>query len=54
MVENGKGQGWRTENEDEGPCTITHEEEDNRRAAPAIAEGNEELNECQDEKNGFK
>jgi len=42
------------EYKDEGPCTITHEEEDNGSAAPATAEGNEELDECKDEKNGFK
>lgn len=49
-----KGQGWRTEYEDEGPCTVTHEEENNGGAAPATAKGNEELCECEDEKNGFK
>ena len=49
-----KGQQRRTEYEDESPCTITHEEENNGGAAPATAEGNEELDECEDEKNGFK
>src|SRR5258708_36853497 len=49
-----KGHGWRTEYEDEGPCAITYEEEDNGGAAPATAEGDQELDECKDEKNGFK
>jgi hypothetical protein len=44
----------RTENEDESPCTITHEDEDDGGAAPATAERNQELDECKDEKNGFK
>jgi hypothetical protein len=48
------GQGWRTEYENKGPCTITDEEEDNGSATPATAEGNEELDECKDEKNRFE
>jgi hypothetical protein len=51
MMMSSKG---RTEYEGESPCAITHEDEDDGGAAPAIVEGNQELDECKNEKNGFK
>jgi hypothetical protein len=44
----------RTKYEDESPCTITHEDEDDWGAAPATAKRNQELDDCKDEKDGFK
>jgi hypothetical protein len=54
MMETKKGKGWRTEYEDKGPCTITNKKKDDGGAAPATTKGNEELDECEDKKNGFK
>jgi hypothetical protein len=47
-------QEWRTEYEDESPCTVTDEEEYDGGAAPAIAEGNQELDESKDKKDSFE
>jgi hypothetical protein len=49
-----KSQGWLTEYENERPCAITHEEENDGCAAPATAERNHELDECKDKKDSLK
>ena len=44
----------RTEYEDEGPCTIAHEEVDDGGTAPAIAQRNQEFGEWEKKENCFK
>jgi hypothetical protein len=44
----------RTEDEDEGPCAVAHEEEENGRAAPAVTQRNDKLEKSEDEKDSFE
>jgi hypothetical protein len=44
----------RTEDQNEGPCAVAHEEEENGRAAPAVTQRNDELEKSEDEKDSFK
>jgi len=50
----GKKARIQTEYEHESPCTVADEEVDNGGAAPALAQSNQELDECEDKEDGFK
>ena len=48
---NGRGRdiGLRTEDENEGPGTVAHEEEEHGRAAPTVTERYDKLVQCEEE-----